>query len=96
MKNFQLIDLNPHIPLLKNRVFWLVIIILAVIVVTFWSQSRVPALNEKAQMADRINISAIAFDVVLPVNDSQPLYERTYKSSINWAYTNWKGMLDTA
>ncbi len=65
---------------------------LMTIAATFWTQSRVPALNQKAQVGDRINISAIAFDVILPVTDSQPLYERVYKAAINWGYTNWKGM----
>ncbi|VAW66525.1 hypothetical protein MNBD_GAMMA10-3219, partial [hydrothermal vent metagenome] len=78
--------------LLKNKVFWLSILMLITIAATFWSQSRVPALNQKAQVGDRINISAIAFDVILPVTDSQPLYERVYKAAINWGYTNWKGM----
>ncbi|VAW57344.1 hypothetical protein MNBD_GAMMA07-1519, partial [hydrothermal vent metagenome] len=65
---------------------------LLVIAITFWTQSRVPALNDKAQVGDRINISSIAFDVVYPVIESQPLYERAYKAAINWGYTNWKGM----
>ncbi|VAW82351.1 hypothetical protein MNBD_GAMMA13-827, partial [hydrothermal vent metagenome] len=78
--------------LLKNKTFWISIFILVLIAATFWTQSRVPALNQKAQIGDRINISAIAFDVVLPVLESQPLYERVYKAAINWGYTNWKGM----
>ncbi len=77
---------------LKNKVFWISIFVLILIATTFWTQSRVPALNQKAQIGDRINISAIAFDVVFPVIESQPLYERVYKAAINWGYTNWKGM----
>ncbi|VAW70012.1 Alkaline phosphatase [hydrothermal vent metagenome] len=92
MKHYPLINLNSRQSILKNRAFWLSLLMLIIITTTFWTQSRVPALNEKAQMGDRINISAIAFDSILAVHESQPLYERTYKSSINWAYTNWKGM----
>ncbi len=79
-------------PIFRNKVFWISICVLILIAVTFWTQSRIPALNEKAQIGERINISAIAFDVILPVDSSQPLYERTYKAAVNWAYTNWKGM----
>jgi len=43
-------------------------------------------------MGVRANFSEIAFDIILPVADSQPLWERVAKSSVNWAYTNWKGM----
>ncbi|VAW51298.1 hypothetical protein MNBD_GAMMA06-1893 [hydrothermal vent metagenome] len=78
--------------ILENKVFWVSVFVIILIAVTFWTQSRVPALNEKAQIGERINISAIAFDVILPVDASQPLYERTYKAAANWAYTNWKGM----
>ncbi len=58
----------------------------------FWSQSRVPALDEKAQMAERNNISAIAFDIVYPTHVDQSVVERVLKTTINWSYTNWKGM----
>ena len=78
--------------LYKNRAFLLSLLIIIITTGVFWSQSRIPALNQKAQMGDRINIDAIAFDQVFVVTPGQPLYERTLKSSINWAYTNWKGM----
>jgi len=58
----------------------------------FWGSSRVPDLNTKAIMGLRTNISAIAFDVVLPVTPGQRFLERVAKTTINWSYTNWKGM----
>ncbi len=64
----------------------------AVIAVVFWTQSRVPALNEKAQMGARTDFSAIAFDVLLPVHAEQSTIQRVFRSTVNWAYTNWKGM----
>ena len=70
----------------------LLIIIMIAGSIFFWSQSRVPALNQKAQMGDRNNISAIAFDIVYPVHYEQPIVERVFKTTINWSYTNWKGM----
>ncbi len=92
MKQFSTHSIHSSQPILKNKVFWVSILIVLLIALTFWSQSRVPALNDKAQMGDRINISAIAFDIVFPIIESQPLYERTIKAAINWGYTNWKGM----
>ena len=78
--------------ILQNKVFWLSLFTLILIAVLFWTQSRIPALTDKAQLGDRVNISAIAFDIVLPVDDAQPLYERVFREAINWGYTNWKGM----
>ena len=66
--------------------------LLVAIAVVFWTQSRVPALNEKAQMGLRTDFGALAFDIILPVNQEQPFFERVGRSTVNWAYTNWKGM----
>ncbi len=64
-----------------------------VIAVIFWTQSRVPALGEKAQAGERTSFSGIAFDVLYPTTPAQPFVERVVKTAANWGYTNWKGML---
>ncbi|MDH5501287.1 MAG: FG-GAP-like repeat-containing protein, partial [Gammaproteobacteria bacterium] len=76
----------------RNKLAWIYGLLLIMIATAFWTQSRVPALNDKAGTGDRINISAIAFDTVRVVDDSEPLLERIFWSSINWGYTNLKGM----
>jgi len=43
-------------------------------------------------MGLRTNFSSIAFDILLPVTDQQPVAERVAKTTVNWLYTNWKGM----
>ena len=43
-------------------------------------------------MGLRTNVTAIAFDTIVPVNAAEALPTRILKSSINWAYTNWRGM----
>lgn len=43
-------------------------------------------------MGLRNQISSIAFDVVLPVDPDQSLGVRVLRSTVNWAYTNWRGM----
>ena len=77
---------------IKNKRLLLAILFATIIAAVFWSQSRVPALNEKAQMGLRTNFSSIAFDIVLPVTDAQPVVERIARTTVNWLYTNWKGM----
>ena len=78
--------------LFRNKRLVVALIIAIFIAAVFWSQSRIPALNEKAQMGLRTNFSSIAFDILLPVLPDQPTVERVARSTINWLYTNWKGM----
>ncbi len=78
--------------MLRNKRLVVALLIAISLAAAFWSLSRVPALNEKAQMGLRTNVSSIAFDILLPVADDQPVAERVAKSTVNWLYTNWKGM----
>jgi uncharacterized membrane protein YraQ (UPF0718 family) len=68
------------------------VLMAAAIALFFWTQSRVPALNTKAQMGQRNVVAGIAFDIVLPVTDDQPAIQRIAHTAVNWSYTNWKGM----
>ena len=68
------------------------VLIAAAIALFFWTQSRIPDLNTKAQMGQRTVLSGLAFDVILPVSADQPVYERVAYTAVNWTYTNWKGM----
>ncbi|OUS26499.1 hypothetical protein A9Q99_18365 [Gammaproteobacteria bacterium 45_16_T64] len=68
------------------------IALIFIIAIFFWTQSRVPALNEKAMMGDRTVFSGLAFDSIVAVNASDAFVWRVVGSSLNWAYTNWKGM----
>jgi len=76
-----------------NKTLLSSVVILIFIAIVFWTQSRMPALGEKAESGDRTNISAIAVDVVFVTDAAQPYIERVFKTAANWAYTNWKGML---
>ncbi|MEO1925578.1 MAG: FG-GAP-like repeat-containing protein [Gammaproteobacteria bacterium] len=77
----------------QNKQLTAALLFTIVISAIFWSQSRIPALNEKAQMGLRTNFGELAFEIILPVTQEQALLERVIKSSINWAYTNLVGML---
>jgi uncharacterized membrane protein YraQ (UPF0718 family) len=60
--------------------------------VVFLAQSRVPALDQKAQMGIRTEITSIAFDKVFELSAGASFLERVLKTTANWSYTNWKGM----
>lgn len=75
-----------------KRGFLCSLILLAFISLLFLSQSRLPALDEKAQMGQRNHLSSLAFDVIYPLSAEQGHAERILYSSLNWAYTNWQGM----
>lgn len=77
---------------LDKRQLSLAALLMACLALYFWTQSRYPALDQKAQMGQRASISAIAFDTVVKVDVAQPYTERVWRSSLNWGYTNWKGM----
>lgn len=85
-------DFRIKTPLFRNKRLVIALIIAIFIAAVFWSQSRVPALNEKAQMGLRTNFSSIAFDILLPVTQAQSAPERVGRTTVNWLYTNWKGM----
>ncbi|GAA4644403.1 hypothetical protein GCM10023115_23630 [Pontixanthobacter gangjinensis] len=75
-----------------DRRLLLAIALTALIAVYFWTQSRYPALDEKAMMGGGTNVSGIAFDELLEwIPGSGILWEITV-NSVNWMYTNWKGM----
>jgi len=76
----------------NKKSFWFSLVLLFVISLVFWTQSRFPALDEKSQMGQRTNISALAFDVIVPLSSEQNHAERIAYTAINWGYTNWKGM----
>ncbi len=76
----------------NKKTFALAFILAGIIALVFWTQSRFPALDQKAQMGQRASISALAFDVIIPISAEQGYLERAFASSVNWSYTNWKGM----
>jgi uncharacterized membrane protein YraQ (UPF0718 family) len=70
----------------------LLTIVALIIATVFLSLSRTPALDQKARMGSRTDISSIAFETLFDVSQQQSFPERVFKSTINWTYTNWKGM----
>ena len=55
----------------RNQRLIVAALIAALIAGIFWSQSRIPALNEKAQMGLRTSFGELAFEIVLPLTAQQ-------------------------
>lgn len=59
---------------------------------SFWFGSRYPALNEKALMGGDAPMSGLAFDILLDIFPDSPLWWQFIANTLNWIYTNIKGM----
>jgi uncharacterized membrane protein YraQ (UPF0718 family) len=58
----------------------------------FWSQSRVPALQQKAAMGGRTRMGNLGFEVLFPQGTDRSFFDAVWQTSIEWAVTNWRGM----
>jgi len=63
------------------------------VVTIFWMGSRYPALDEKAMMGGDTSVFGLAFDEIVSILPSDDLIWTITANTINWAYTNWKGMV---
>ena len=79
--------------LFKHKRLLIAILFVAATAGYFWSQSRIPQLNEKALMGGDSDIDAIGFDVVLAVRADDPAWKRIAYTTVNWLKTNQKGMM---
>lgn len=74
---------------IRKKEKFIVLAYLVILVVVFLGLSRFPALGEKNHLTDFMGLS---FDVIANEIDSISYIENVFISSINWLYTNWKGM----
>ncbi|PTW55733.1 uncharacterized membrane protein YraQ (UPF0718 family) [Breoghania corrubedonensis] len=73
--------------------FVLALLLVAVLAVQFWTQSRYPALNEKAMMSGAIQLEdPLGFEAKFPLSPDDTTVERIAKSTGNWIKTNQRGM----
>lgn len=79
--------------ILTDKRLVLTVLVSAAIAIYFWSQSRIPALNEKAMMGGDTEIEALGFDQVYPVKADDPAWTKILKTTANWVQTNRKGMI---
>ncbi len=85
--------LNSFItPTHKKRALFSLLLI-AVLAVLFWTQSRYPALDDKMLMSGAIQLEdPISFEAAFPTTPDMPLWQRVGYSTLNWLDTNKKGM----
>jgi len=73
---------------------WVLLLLLIVTSLYFWSASRYPALNEKSSKAGQENLSEILTErPVFILEENAPLLEKIFLSSINWLSANLNGMV---
>ncbi len=73
------------------------IIIIAFVIVSiaigFWTSSRYPALQGKADMTGVINlVDPLVHDPIWMVESDAPFYKQIAATTVNWTWTNKKGM----
>jgi uncharacterized membrane protein YraQ (UPF0718 family) len=69
-------------------------IFLIAVAIYFWTQSRYPQINDKALMGGAIELQdSLSFEAKYQIDQGWPLWKQVGYSTINWVYTNRRGML---
>ncbi len=73
--------------------FAFALLLVAVIAIQFWTQSRYPALNDKAVMSGAIQLEdPLSFEAHYQLKPEYSTWKKIELSTINWVYTNKRGM----
>ncbi len=73
--------------------FALALLLIAVLAIQFWTQSRYPSLNEKAMMSGAIQLEdPLSFEAHYPLSPDMTVWKRIGLSTLNWIHTNERGM----
>ena len=89
--NYTMQDPVPWVYLYR---ILLALILLLIIGVYFWSQSRYPNLNDKALMGGAIQLQdSLSFEARYPVDPAWPVWKRIGYTTLNWIWTNRRGMI---
>lgn len=70
----------------------MLLLLMVTVAAIFWLGSRIPALNAKSLTGGDTRLDAIGFDILITAKEGASILERVFVSSINWMYTNWRGM----
>ncbi len=74
------------------RVF-LAALLVVVLALYFWTQSRYPQLNDKAVMSGTIQLEdPLSFEAAIQFEPTAPLWKKIAFTTINWIKTNRRGM----
>jgi uncharacterized membrane protein YraQ (UPF0718 family) len=78
----------------RTRSLWIAIALVGAIATAFWTGSRYPRLEEKAQMAGIVPVEGpLTFESVFAVDPDTALAVRVLQTSVNWARENLQGMI---
>jgi len=77
---------------MENKKLVIILSIIGVIAFLFWTSSRYPQLNEKANMGDDTPSMGISFDVIKEINEKDNVLTKIFYHTLNWIDTNKKGM----
>ncbi len=74
--------------------FILALLLVALIAVQFWTQSRYPSLNEKAMMSGAIQLEdPLSFEAHYEIRPEYAVWKKIGLSTLNWIHTNERGMM---
>lgn len=77
----------------ENRRVILISIVIVAIAIGFWSTSRYPTLQGKADMTGIIHLEdTLTHEVILHIDKQAPFYKKVAFTTLNWAWTNRQGM----
>ena len=77
----------------ENRRVILISIVIVAIAIGFWSTSRYPTLQGKADMTGIIHLEdTLTHEAILHIEKDSSFYEKVAYTTINWAWTNRQGM----
>gem|GEM_PF-3985842 len=75
-----------------NRPQCVLLPLLLVLTVYFWTQSRYPSLMKKLATPDRVEFNSLSFRAWVPLLPEDTMPTRVLKQSLNWYEANWRGM----
>jgi len=79
--------------ILGNRRVILISIVIISIAIGFWSTSRYPTLQGKADMTGIIHLEdTLTHEVFIHVDENASFVEKVAYTTVNWAWTNRQGM----
>ena len=77
----------------ENRRIILISIVIVAIAIGFWSTSRYPTLQGKADMTGIIHLEdTLTHEVFIHVDEKASFVEKVAYTTVNWAWTNRQGM----
>lgn len=79
--------------LLREKRVILIGVITILIATGFWSSSRYPQLQGKAEMTGQISLQdTLTHDAHVEIAEDAPIYKQVAATTVNWAWTNRQGM----